>query len=113
MSTDNSIKTSPKIAIAGGTAAGTSSIIDTSGFTSMYMYSIGTTGSCTSNVWVNFGTAPWSGTVLSAQVVLVGTQTAGGTGISAYSNIAGLGNQAIITQSTINGTYTTSYILHD
>ena len=113
MSKDNSIKSRPELAIVGGTAAGTSSFIDTSGYTSMYLYSIGTTGSATSNVWVNTGTDMWSGTVLSAQMVLAGSVTAGGTGISAIGNIAGLTDQAIITHSTINGSYTTSFVLHD
>lgn len=113
MAYDDKIKTKTKIAIAGGAAAGTSSIVDTSAYKSMRLMTWGTTGSCTANVFANIGTTAGTSETTMPVVHLLGSHVAQGTGIFNSSAVSGLADQAIITHSAINGTYNTSYLLQD
>ena len=113
MAYDDKTKLKTVIAIAAGEAAGTSGIIDTSAYKSMRLMTWGTTGSATANLYATLGTTAGTSETTMPAVILLGSHTAQGTGIFQSSAIAGLTGQAIITHSTINGTYNSSYLMYD
>ena len=112
MAFDSVIKNRPVVGLTGA-AAGTSGIIDTSGYLMMQLICFGTTGSCNANVYINAGTRTGTLATTMPECVFSGSTKATGTGGPTIKNINGLTDQAIITHSSITGTYVTSYVLTD
>ena len=113
MAYDDKAKLKTEIAIAGGVAAGTSSIIDTSAYKSARLMTWGTTGSCTSNLYSSIGTTVGTAATTMPAFILLGSHRSDGTGVFKSTAVSGLTGQAIITHSSITGTYHTSYYLFD
>ena len=117
MSTTEKTKTRPVIAFTAGTALGTSSIIDTSAFQNMSLYSIhgGTGGSRTVSVWVNAGTQSGTAETTLPSAVLIGSKNSDydGAGTPVW-NCGTLTDQAIIAYGTsTDSSFTTSYVMYE
>lgn len=114
MALDNWIIQRSVCVIADGTAAGTSGVLDTSGYKYVDIYTIGTTGSCTTNVYTNAGTLAGTSATTMPYLVLIGSHTAvGSSGGEQQTTGIATANQGIVTHSDITGTYSTFVVEHD
>jgi hypothetical protein len=103
---------------AGGTKGGTSSFIDTSAYSNiqvMTSFVTGGTGSTTTCVYTNIGTAFWSGTDIPKAFLLGSARcdhSGGGTQVFATGSLC---DQAMITHGTCSSASVLdiSYVLYD
>lgn len=117
MSNTDKTKTRPVVAFTAGTALGTASIIDTSGWDYMTLYSQhgGTGGSRTISVYVNAGTRAGTAATTFPDAVLIGSKNSdqAGAGTPVW-NCGSLTDQALISYGTsTNSSFTVSYVMRD
>lgn len=107
-------KTVITVALDSGTALGTSSIIDSSGYKALRAYGWTTAtdnGSALLSVYGNFGTSTWSGTTCSDACFMGSCKPI--TGLPASVCVTGIPDRAFITKGTGAVSFAASWVLTD
>ena len=114
MTTEIKTKTAPAVALALSTDAGSSSVIDTSGWQYMQLMTWGTTGSVVTSVHVNPGTTAGTAATTMPDLLFVGSAVSDGAEAgNPVWHCGSLTMQAVITHGTTAGTFNTSYIMYE